>query len=304
VNHRRGVQRSFEAIVAEQYGVIARRQALDIGLTRRQIERRLGSGAWVHVLPGVYRVAIISPSLRSRALAAALWSAPEGLVAVLTAGVFWRMDDVRTETVHLLVPDYRRPRAQGIVVHRTGDLLPADIARLGPIPVTSALRTAIDLASVLDVNALEVAIESALRRGLLTPGQLRWRTEALAGTGRPGSEKLRALLAKHGLGRSASTPEVELSQLLVDAGLGPPVRQYEVRANGRLVARSDLAYPDLRIAIEYDSDVWHSGTGQRHADAERRNRLRAVGWTVVEVTPDQLREPERLLQHLQMLLAA
>jgi hypothetical protein len=237
-------------------------------------------------------------------MAAALWSAPEGLVSHPTAGALWGLEGVRCRDVHLLVPDSRRLRSPDIIVHRTGDLLPADIARVGPIPVTSPLRTAIDLAAVVDPETLEIAIESALRRGLFSPGQLRWRAEQMLGAGRPGSQVLRALLAKRGLGHSASAPEVKLARILEQAGLGRPARQYEVRANGRLIARPDLAYPDHRIAIEYDSDRWHAGVRRRHHDARRRNRLRADGWTVIEVTPDQLGDPAPLLTMLRTLLAA
>ena len=39
-----------------------------------------------------------------------------------------------------------------------------------------------------------------------------------------------------------------------------PVFQYEVRHDGRFVARVDAAYPEQRIAIEYDSYEYHLGT--------------------------------------------
>jgi hypothetical protein len=44
-----------------------------------------------------------------------------------------------------------------------------DRARRGPIAVTSSLRTAIDLAGVVDADALEIAIESGLRRDSSRP---------------------------------------------------------------------------------------------------------------------------------------
>jgi hypothetical protein len=166
------------------------------------------------------------------------------------------------------------------------------------------LRTAVDLAAVVPEASLEVAIESALRRRLFSIGQLRWRVQALAGKGRPGSAVLRDLLTDHGLGRSESTPEVDLFRILAVSPLGAPERQYAVRTSGRLVARVDLAYPDALVAIEYDSDTWHSTAAQRHHDADRRNRLRAAGWTVVEVTPALLREPDRLLAVVGPLLRA
>ena len=191
-------------------------------------------------------------------MAAALWC--NGLVSHAAAGELWGFEGITSDEIHVVVAATRRPRSNQVVVHRVGDVLPADVARRGPIPVTSALRTAIDLASVVDAESLEVAIESALRRRLFSVGQLRWRSDALMGTGRPGSESLRALLAARQLGASDNRWEVRAAQLLIAAGLPAPTRQHEVRANGRVIARADLAYPEARLIIEYDSDEWHAGT--------------------------------------------
>jgi very-short-patch-repair endonuclease len=198
------------------------------------------------------------------------------------------------DEVHVTVGAVRRLRSGRVVVHRTKNVIAADIGRRGPIAVTSPLRTAIDLASVLDADVLEIAIESALRRRLFTVGQLRWRSDALMGTGRPGSASLRALLDRHQLGEADSAWEVKTAQLLEGAGFDSPTRQYSVRDDGREIARADLACPDQRVILEYDSDQWHTGTSRRHKDAARRNRLRALGWTVLEVTPAQLRTPAEL----------
>jgi hypothetical protein len=147
-----------------------------------------------------------------------------------------------------------------VKVHHTGELLPADVGVRGPIAVTSALRTAIDLAGLVVPEVLEVAIESALRRGLFTVGQLRWRADLLMGTGRRGSSELRTLLDHHDLGRTDSGWEVRTAQLLERAGFGAPVRQHPILDGSREIARADLAYPDANLVIEYDSDQWHSGT--------------------------------------------
>jgi hypothetical protein len=217
------------------------------------------------------------------------------LVSHVTAARLWGLDGVETEEVHVTVLPYRSVRAEGIVVHHSGERLPADVSSPGPPRATSPLRTAIDLASVLGAEDLELAIESGLRRRLFSVGQLRWRADALLGAGRPGSSRLRTILNRRDLGRTESRWEVRTAQLLEQAGFERPVRQYEVRAGGRVVARPDLAYPDARLALEYDSDRWHSGVARRHADADRRNRLRAVGWTVIEVTPAALGNPDELV---------
>jgi hypothetical protein len=304
VNPAQRADRQLEPVAAAQFGVFSRRQARDLGASKAMIEHRIGIGAWLPMLPGVFRLASAPPSSRQTATAATLWSAPDGLLSLTAAARVWELDVEWGTRVHVLVPRGRGLRSSKVTVHHTTDLITADVATLGPIRLTSPLRTVIDLAAVLDRDALELAIESGLRRRLFTIGQLRWRADALLGTGRPGSANLRRLLERDDLGRTDSGWEVRTSQFLERAGLARPVRQHEVRVRGTVVARPDLSYPDARIALEYDSDRWHTGTAQRRADAERRNRLRALGWTVIEVTPPTLRRPDDLIALVATALAA
>jgi very-short-patch-repair endonuclease len=124
------------------------------------------------------------------------------------------------------------------------------------------------------------------------------------GTGRRGSNALRELIARRGLGSTESGWEVRTEQVLVGAGFAAPRRQYSVRHHGKEIARVDFAYPEARVVLEYDSDTWHAGTMRRHRDAARRNQLRALGWTVIEVTASQLRHPAQLIAAVSAILAA
>jgi hypothetical protein len=76
-------------------------------------------------------------------------------------------------------------------------------------------------------------------------------------------------------GRAESPPETRLRLLVLRAGLPPPVAQFEVRHRGRFVARVDCAYPEHRLAIEYDG-LYHAGADQFVRDRRRLNDLR---WT-------------------------
>jgi very-short-patch-repair endonuclease len=66
------------------------------------------------------------------------------------------------------------------------------------------------------------------------------------------------------------------------------VTQYEIHdGDGRLVARVDVAVPEQRLALEYDSDRWHSA--RRYASDEHRQRqLNALGWRVEPVSKHDL----------------
>ena len=101
--------------------------------------------------------------------------------------------------------------------------------------------------------------------------------------------------------RAESQPESRLRVLLTLAGL-PPVPQFVVRGvGGEFLARTDLAYPDVRVAVEYDG-AWHAGDGQFARDRDRLNRLTAAGWRVLHVTAADLRDPDRIVTRLRALL--
>jgi very-short-patch-repair endonuclease len=73
------------------------------------------------------------------------------------------------------------------------------------------------------------------------------------------------------------------------------VAQFTVRHEGRFVARVDFAWPEHKLALEYDG-LWHGEPGQFAKDRQRLNKLRAAGWQVIHVTAADLRDPRRLLR--------
>nr|WP_241744466.1 DUF559 domain-containing protein [Cellulosimicrobium arenosum] len=66
----------------------------------------------------------------------------------------------------------------------------------------------------------------------------------------------------------------------------------------------DLAWPELRIAIEFDGAVKYSGGGDgdpaqvRYDERARERALVAAGWTVVRFTWDELGDPVAVGQRL------
>ena len=83
--------------------------------------------------------------------------------------------------------------------------------------------------------------------------------------------------------------ESEARLAMIDGGLPVPELQYEiVDGNGEL-RRVDFAWPEQRVAVEYDGLDWHSG-----ADAMRRDRKRAaalldVGRVVIAIVSEDVR---------------
>jgi hypothetical protein len=104
-------------------------------------------------------------------------------------------------------------------------------------------------------------------------------------------------------GKAESPPESWLMLLVADAGFPLPEAQFEVRdLEGRSVYRLDLAWPEPRIALEYDGYEAHEDRTEQ--DAERDRRLGGRGWLVIRARARDLRDPARLLGELRSAFAA
>ena len=165
----------------------------------------------------------------------------------------------------------------GVVVHWTRSLPIADRAEVDGIPVTRPARTLIDLAAVVGGDDLESALDSALRDRLVTVPYLDRRLAELGSRGRDGLVVLRQLVDDRRDSKPAdSQAENRLRRALIAAGLPKPVRQFELYDDRGLAATFDLAYPEARIGIEFDSYRHHSGRKAWRHDQARHNRATAV----------------------------
>ena len=89
--------------------------------------------------------------------------------------------------------------------------------------------------------------------------------------------------------RSASPRETRCRLLLIDAGLPEPALNHEVRDHtGRVIACVDLAYPEVRVAIEYEGEHHLLAPEQWARDLARYEALAAAGWFVIRVSAAHL----------------
>ncbi|MET0735650.1 MAG: hypothetical protein ABWY55_08405 [Microbacterium sp.] len=88
--------------------------------------------------------------------------------------------------------------------------------------------------------------------------------------------------------RSASRPETRTRLALIDAGLPEPALNFTVTDEGSKLACVDLAYPQRRIAVEYEGEHHLLDPVQWSRDIARYERLAAAGWIVVRVTKTEL----------------
>ena len=276
-------------LAARQHGAASDTQAFELGYSSRTIRRLVESGEWQRPLPRVLRCTGAPSTDRQGLMAATLWGGSEAHVSHTAAAFLWELDGVRDHRVEITVPSGTDLRSPHVRVHRTTNMLGVGHARIDGIPVTSVTRTLIDLAGQLSTSSLELAMEDAFRRRLTTPAQLARHLDQLGRRGRRGTGRMYALLdARGACAPTGSAAEVKLERLLVGGGLPRPERQCAVTHRGRTIY-VDFAYPDRRLAIEFDSIRWHTGRARLDNDAERRNLLQAVGWELLVVTDTMVR---------------
>ncbi|WP_147432831.1 endonuclease domain-containing protein [Catellatospora citrea] len=248
----------------------------------------LRSAAWRPVFRGVYADARMDVSHLARCEAATRWLLPAAAAVAGRSAVAHYGGPVPREgdPVEVVTPPAGRlGPVRGLQVHTT-EIDPAEIVTHGGLRVTSPLRTCWDLAQWCEFAEAVALIDSLLGRGVVKPAELERYASGRSGR-RGGKRFVRAVgLADPG---AESPPESRTRVALVLAGMPRPVTQHVVEDRGRFVARVDLAWPEYRVAVEYDG-VWHAEAGQFHRDRQRLNRLVGQDWIVLHLTAQRLRD--------------
>lgn len=245
------------------------------------------TGRWAELHDRVYRVCGSPPNWRGELLAACWAGGSRAVASHRSAAALWQLPAGRRDITEITCPRWRRARHVGVLVHESTAIEAIDLTEVHRIPCTSAARTLFDLARALGPVALDINIDAALRQGLTSVPDLTELLGRLGGRGRRGSQRFRTALADRSPADRLpeSPPERLLARFLVAQGLPAPVTQFEIRdGQGRLVARSDLAYPQWAIVIEYDSFQEHVGKGPLVRDAARRNKITRAGFLPLTAT--------------------
>jgi very-short-patch-repair endonuclease len=140
-------------LAARQYSLAQRQQALDLGMTPRQLHDRLESGWLVPVHRAVYRLAGSAPSQEQAYLAACLAAGPGAVASHRSAAALWGLRGIEDAPAEITVPGDRHCRLTDVVVHRTDRLDENDVSRRRRIPVTTPART------LLDAGVLRALVE-------------------------------------------------------------------------------------------------------------------------------------------------
>ncbi len=281
-------------LLARQHGLIGRDQALDCGLSTSSVTRRIRSGQWFPVLPGVYRHAAVTVTDRLIVRATMLW---RPVVVSGSWAAWWH--GLRPEPVGPLV--VTAPRSSGArswhdVRVRRRDLSPVDVARVDGVRVVSRPLAALENARFADGQDV---VDRALQRRVslieLDRAMARFSNAS-------GATAVRQALSVVQDG-TVSPPERELATALRAAGLRSLRAGVTVWANGRR-CWLDFADERARVAVEVDGVAFHSDPAAVAADRERQNALVSDGWTVLRYTPAQIRrDGARVVAEIAAVLA-
>ena len=271
------------ALKSRQFGVFERSQATALGVSDDALYREVRAGRVARVHRRVYRDVSVPQSWEQQLSAALLWAGEGSAVSHLAAAALWSLDGFDPGPVELTLPGPRKAPT-GIVIHRSA-LTSREVTHVSGIRVTSATRTIFDVASVVDVERVEVALDSALRRGLTSLDYLQRKQLERLAPGRRGSRTISRLLSQRALHRSAldSALETKFLRLLRHERLPLPQAGYEIGPY-----RLDFAYPPLRLGIELDGYGFHSGKRVWQRDLERQNYLLRLGWKLLRFTWDDV----------------
>lgn len=246
-------------------GPFLRKEGLARGMTKHQVDGRA-----FHKLFGSVRVpahAGLGAVTRGRA---ALLVVPGAVVSHHTAAEVWGVVVPEAAHTHVSVPrrDARRSR-EGLRCHVNPG--PA-LARRDGLLLTTPPQTFVDLAADLDLVDLVVLGDSIVHKELASPDDL------LDAAGAAGGRHTTLARAAADLVRAgAQSPMETRSRLMLHlAGLPEPSLQHQV---GRFFL--DLAWPDLRVAAEYDGRQHAEDDEQWAHDLGRREWLDGQEWRLV-----------------------
>lgn len=284
------------------HGLIPTWVLTDEGLTTAQIRHLVEDGILERVIRGLFRLAGTRTPLQD---VAAVVMRHRGAHGSHVSALFVHGLDVEPprRPQFTLEPGSTSGTTLG-ALHRS-PLDPIDCTRRHGIPVTTLARSIVDAAGVLGVQELARVVNEAISRKLvLLPQIVDAAARVEAAPGRLGSGRLHAVLSTWTVAIQPDSPaEAAAIRRIRVFGLPAPVTQHEVRdEDGRFVARLDMAWPDERVAREYDSLRFH-GPDRIELDEVRLQALERLGWEVeplyrYQLLPDEIEWLRRLGRQL------
>lgn len=296
-----GTSNDIVALAAKQGGFVTRDQLLDMGLSPSAIDRRLRAGDLSVVAHGTYQV--FAPNDHIDLLRGALLTLPDPVVSHQSAAHLLDFPRLPKLEASVTVAIHTTHEFPGVTVHRADDLTRSHLTTVHRLRVTNVLRTTFDLAAILEDAEFAEMAEALILADRMHMRHLQSIAQELSRRGKPGSRLVKEFIAiRDGTDPRATALERKGRAVLVAAGLPPPIPQYPIPWSPD--RRFDDAYPNARLAIEWDSRAWHLQMAAMDADRRRDLEAGLHGWFVARYTWQAVTEdPARISREVAALLA-
>lgn len=284
-------------------GVITTSEALALGISETTLRRRVSEGVLIRhrlgvlALPGATDDHLLDLHAACRKLGA--------VTSHQSAAFVHGLDRPLHVKPTVSVPRNKTKMMVGVTVHQLADLEQEHVLVVDGLPITTPARTIVDLAAVVHEQHLARALDNGLASGVLDLEAVDTVFSEIGRRGKPGTASLRRLLEARSGDYVAPESELErrLIQIIADAGLPAPVRQFRAPWLRRVNGRVDLAYPDEKLLVEGDSRRWHLLAAAFETDRLRDNAAQLAGWRVLRFTWLEIVEaPDRVTSSIHRAL--
>jgi predicted nucleotidyltransferase len=165
-------------VAESQQGYFTSSDAKRLGYDYPHQHFHVKQGNWIRVDHGIYRLKKFPAAEHEDLMRWWLWSRKKAVISHETAASLYEFGDLLPSKIHLTVPLYfRKKPAKSLVLHKA-NLSASEIEKRDDLPVTTPLRTVLDLArSHLDDERLSAVAKDAIKKGLVSRKDL---LEALA----------------------------------------------------------------------------------------------------------------------------
>lgn len=259
-------------------------------LTRQQLDVQVRRGTLIRVWHGVYAPA--QPDYFGKLVSLDKYLGLPAVACMGTAAALYGFDTEGSTAMHILDPGRRIRPTAGLVVHQR---LGAPLQRVQGRLATSPAWTAVEIARTLRRPRALATLDAALHTGWCTTADLG--AAVAEQCGRRGIVAVRELLPLAD-GRAESPMETEARLAMHEHDVPRPELQFLI--HGRWESwRVDFAWPEYRVAAEYESIDWHAGRDAMLKDKARFAGIQHARWTVIPITVTDVRvHPDRLAERI------
>jgi predicted transcriptional regulator of viral defense system len=287
---RENAQPGLGELAGRQWGVVTRAQLADAGLRERGIADWVRGGRLQRLHRGVYAYGHARLRVEGYWLAAVMACGPGAVLSYRAAAQLCELRQSNSALIDVTVPSRNgRIRRRGIRLHRSRRLPPEEVTVRSGIPVTTVERTLLDLADVLDMQALRRAVTEAEYRNLLDHTTLIAVVE-----NNPGRRTAKLLTAAEARPHRTRSPLEDRFLAFVDRyGVEEPesgiwIEGYEV----------DFVWTRVGLVVELDGVAAHGTRAAVRRDRKRDRVLWRAGFRTMRLTGDALDAEDELLADL------